>query len=97
MRLTETFFIQIANAGLLTRSGPSPTKQFKRAEVEEFARTYILVPELQRRAGLSRARDVCAWLLERGVKPEYVLGDGRHVVFDRAKVADVLGRDAIAV
>ncbi|MGO3928378.1 hypothetical protein NP284_08715 [Rhodopseudomonas pseudopalustris] len=82
--ITEAFFIQIANAGLLTRCGPSPLKQFKRKEIEEFARTYILVPEIQRRAGLSRARDVRAWLAERGVKPEFELGDGRYIVFRRA-------------
>lgn len=88
--ITESFFIQIANHGLLTRRGPDPLRQFRRDEVAEFARTYILIPEIQRRAGLSRARDVCAWLLKRGVKPEYVLGDGRHVVFSRETVANVL-------
>lgn len=91
--ITEVFFIQIANHGLLTRCGPSPLKQFKRREVEEFARTYILVPEIQRRAGLSRARDVRAWLAERGVKPEFELGDGRYIGFRRARAERVLGMD----
>jgi hypothetical protein len=46
----------------------------KQGHVERFARTYMLVPEIQRRARLSRARDVRAWLAERSAAPEFELG-----------------------
>lgn len=63
---------------------------YSRADIEGFARKYIFGGEIQRRAGLARARDVCHWLAERGVGTAFRLEKNRKYGYLREEVERVL-------
>lgn len=93
--VTEVFVSLLAKAAHLERNGPNSHKLFDRGQVEAFARKYIFIPEILERARISRARDVRTWLAERGADLEFELSPDRYLAFDRKRVEEVLGREAV--
>jgi hypothetical protein len=72
------------------RSQHQGAASYSRADVERFARKYIFVPELQRRTGIKRARDVRPWLEARGVGTAFRLEEQRNFGYLREEVERAL-------
>ncbi len=91
--VTEVVVWHLAKAGKISRRGWELYRQFNRNEIEEFGRRYCFTPEIQRRAGISRARDVRAWLEARGVETAFRLKEQGDFGYLREDVERVMAEE----
>jgi hypothetical protein len=93
--ITEVFVSLLAKTGRLDRNGPNLHRLFDRGQVEVFSNTYIFVPEIMKRARITRARDVREWLADREVELAFQLSPNRYLAFARKAVEQALAREAV--
>jgi hypothetical protein len=79
-----------AEHGGIERKGPDRLRQFLRADVADFRRRYIFVPEIRRRCSWMRWRDVRAWLKSRGIETAFSLAQNKGLGFPRRPVEGTL-------
>jgi hypothetical protein len=91
---TEEDALFRAEHGGIERKGPDPLRQFLRADVEDFRRKYIFVPEIRRRCIRMRWRDVRAWLKSRRIETAFWLEHNKGLGFPRWPVEEALRKAA---